>query len=339
MRSISYRTKLRLRKLLKFTLIVLSVLLVLSIVMFVYLQRFLVYTPDGVRLDFSRPQAELTPQTGDTGSDENAPTVTIVYNEAAPSITDDTVFDGYYIDIAMLQDPDAVYQAIQTLEGPAVVMIDLKSSSGMFYYSTGIEGAPLAEVDVKTVDAIIAHLRMHGFTVIARVESFRDRAYALEHQSYGLAINGGALWSDGGYYWLDPGEESVIEYLKQIAKDLSSRGITEIVFDDFYFPRSSSIVYKHDISRTELMNAAAASLLSSFTSTNIRISFGNTATDFVVDDRNSHIVIPGLDASKVNSTLASYAALPNAENQLVFMTNSKDTRFEGYNLLRPLVQK
>lgn len=338
MRSISYRAKLRLRKLLKVSLIVLSVLLVLSIVMFVYLQRFLVYSPDGVRLDFDRSQEELRPQNSGDQTNATEATVNIIYNEASPDITEDTVFVGYYIDIEMLQDPDAVYDAIQDLEGPAVVMIDLKSSSGSFYYSTGIEGAPLADVDIKTVDAIIAHLRMHGFTVIARVESFRDRAYALEHLSYGLAINGGALWSDEGYYWLDPGEEGVIEYLKQIAKDLSSRGITEIVFDDFYFPRSSYIVYEHDISRTELMNNAAASLLSSFTSTNIRISFGNTSSDFVVDNRNSHIVISGLDASKVNSTLSSYSALPNAENQLVFMTNSKDTRFDGFNLLRPLLQ-
>lgn len=339
MRSISYRAKLRLRKILKVSLIVLSVLLALAIVAFVYLQRFLVYSPDGVKLDFSRPQEELRPEEGSGETDNTAPSVTIVYNEASIDITEDTVFEGYYIDIAMLQDPDAVYDAIQTIEGPAVVMIDLKSSSGMFYYSTGIEGAPLAEIDVKTVDAIIAHLRTHGFTVIARVEAFRDRAYALEHQSYGLPIQGGALWSDGGYYWLDPGEENVLEYLKQIAKDLSSRGITEIVFDDFYFPGSSSIVYKHDVSRTQLINDAAASLLSSFTSSNIRISFGNTSSDFSITDNRSHIVIPGIDATKVNSLLASYASLPNAEKQLVFMTNSKDTRFDGFNLLRPLIQK
>lgn len=338
MRSISYRAKLRLRKLLKITLIILSVLLVCAIVGFVYLQRYLVYSPDGVKIDFGLSQEPLRPEQLQE-SQATAPSVEIVYNEAAPEITEDSVFTGYYIDIAMLQDPDAVYEAIQTLEGPAVVMIDLKSPSGAFYYSTGIEGATLADVDIATVDAIIAHLRTHGFTVIARVQAFRDRAYALEHQLNGLAISGGALWSDGGYYWIDPGEEIAQQYLEQIAKELSSRGITEVVFDDFYFPGSSSIVYKHDVSRTELMNTIADTLISHFNSTNITISFGDPSSDFTVSDKRSHIYISDLDASKVNSVLSSFSGLPSAKTQLVFLTNSKDTRFDGHNLLRPLIQK
>lgn len=338
MRSVSYRAKLRLRKALKISLIVLSILLLCSIVSFVYLERFLVYTPDGVRFDFSKSQNPITLDGTPSQAEESVPQVSIIYNEAAPEISEDTAFTGYYIDIGMLQDPDAVYTAIQSLEGPGIVMIDLKSSSGLFYYSTGIEDAPLAEVDVATIDAIIAYLRTHGFTVIARVEAFRDRAFALEHQSYGLAISGGALWSDEGYYWLDPGEEAVLEYLQQIAKDLSSRGITEIVFDDFYFPESASIQYRHSVSRTELMNTAAATLSSYFNSTNITISFGNPSTDFLTSEKNAHIVVENIDASKVNAVLSGYANLQNPNAQLVFLTNSKDTRFDGYNLLRPLLQ-
>ena len=338
MRSISYRAKLRLRKILKISLIVLSVVIVVCAVSFIYLERFLVYTPDGVRIDFQRSQDPLQ-LNENTETDETSPSVTIVYHEATPDISEEQAFSGYYINISMLQDPDAVYAAVCDLQEPAVVMIDLKSSSGMFYYSTGIDGATLADIDVSTVDAILAHLRTNGFRVIARVEAFRDRAYALAHQSYGLAINGGALWSDEGYYWLDPGEEAVTEYLQQIAKELSSRGITEIVFDDFYFPGSSSIVYKHEVSRTDLINNAAASLLSSFKNTNITISFGGTSSDFQIADKRSHVMIDGTDASKVKSVLASYSHLPNPQTQLVFLTNSKDTRFDGYNLLRPLIQK
>lgn len=337
MRSISYRAKLRLRKILKISLIVLSVLLIVSIVGFVYLQRFLVYTPDGVRLDFSQSEEPKTPA-GTDAPTHTVPDINIIYGEATPDIDENTPISGYYIDIAMLQDPDAVYDAVLALEGPGVVMIDLKSSSGMFYYSTGIEGAPLAEVDVATIDAVIAHLRTHGFTVIARVETFRDRAYALEHLSSGLAIHSGALWSDEGYYWLDPGDPTVIEYLQQIVKDLSSRGITEVVFDDFYYPSSADIIYKHDISRTELMNNAAASLLNYFTSTNITISFCNTASDLKVGNSRSHIMIENADASKVSSLLAAYESLKSPETQLVFLTGSKDTRFDGCSTLRPLIQ-
>ncbi len=339
LRSISYRTKLRLHKILKISALVIGIVVVFLAVMLLYHKRYVVYTPDGAVIDLSQTQEPTMPNSATELSGEPTEDVTIIFDEPAPDLSEEEAFSGYYIDIAMLQDPEAVYEAVQTLEGPAVVMIDLKSSSGMFYYSTGIEGATLAEIDVSVVDDILSYLRSHGFTVIARIEAFRDRSYAIEHQSNGLAIKGGALWSDEGYYWLDPGDEITVEYLQQIVRELASHGITEIVFDDFYFPENPSIVYRHDISRTEVINNTAASLLDYFTNTNITLSFGTPPTDIRISSQRSHIIITGADASKVKSILESYKGIHDPEHQLIFLTTSKDTRFDGYNILRPLIQK
>lgn len=46
-----------------------------------------------------------------------------------------------------------------------------------------------------------------------------------------------------GCYWLDPASETVMIYLKQIARELSSRGFREVVFSEFRFPASNSISY------------------------------------------------------------------------------------------------
>lgn len=339
LRSISYRTKLRLRKIIKISALVAGVVIAILAVMLIYHKRYVVYTPDGAVIDLSQTQEPTRPNTVTEQSYNPTEDVSIIFDEPTPDLSEEEAFSGYYIDIAMLQDPEAVYEALQTIEGPSIVMIDLKSSSGMFYYSTGIADAPLAEIDVTVVDEILSYMRSHGFTVIARIEAFRDRNYAIEHQSNGLAIRGGALWSDEGYYWVDPGDEIAIEYLQQIAKELSSHGITEIVFNDFYFPESPSIVYHHDVSRTEVINNAAASLLDYFTSTNITISFGNIPTDIKITSPRSHIIIDSADASKVNSILESYKGINDPEHQLIFLTTSKDTRFDGYNVLRPLIQK
>ncbi len=339
MRSISYRTKLRLRKILKISALVVGIVIAFLAVMLIYHKRYVVYTSDGAVIDLSQTQEPTRPITATEQSGDPTEDVNIIFDEPTPDLSEEESFSGYYIDIAMLQDPDAVYEAVQALEAPAVVMIDLKSSSGMFYYSTGIDGAPLAEIDVTVVDSILAYLRSHGFTVIARVEAFRDRSYAIEHQANGLALKGGALWSDEGYYWVDPGDEIAVDYLQQIVRELSSHGITEIVFDDFYFPENASIVYRHDISRTEVINNTAASLLDYFTSSNITLSFGNTPTDIKISSQRSHIVVSGADASKVNAILETYKGIHDPEHQLIFLTTSKDTRFDGYNVLRPLIQK
>lgn len=339
MRSISYRTKLRLRKIVKICTLIAGTAIAILVVMLLYHKRYVVYTPTGAVIDLSQSSEPTMPAPETEPSSISPEDVTIYFDEPTPDLAEEEVFSGYYIDIAMLQDPDAVFEAVKALENPAVVMIDLKSSSGMFYYSTGIAGAPLAEIDVTVVDSLLSYLRSHGFTVIARIQAFRDRAYALEHQANGLAIKGGALWSDEGYYWVDPGDEIAIEYLQQIVKELSSRGITEIVFDDFYFPETPSIIYSHDISRTEVINNAASSLLNYFTSTNITLSFGNISSDITISSKRSHIIMDGVDASKVNAISESFHGISDPTHQLVFLTASKDTRFDVYNVLRPLIQK
>lgn len=340
MRSISYRTKLRLRKLLKVLAVIAIILIVILAVTFIYLDRYVIYTPDGAKIEKNMSEQEPDAPAVQTEPTRVAPEdVHIVFDEPTQDISEEEAFSGYYIDIAMLQDPQAVYDAVKALEEPTVVMIDLKSSSGMFYYSTDIEGALKAEIDFTVVDNMLSYLRTHGFKVIARIQAFRDRAYALEHQANGLAIKGGALWSDEGYYWIDPGEEIAVDYLQQIVKELAAHGITEIVLDDFYFPESTSIVYRHDASRTEVINKTAASLLSSFSGTNITLSFGNSSTDIKISDKRSHIIVDGIDATKVNTVLESYHGLNTPERQIVFLTTSKDTRFDGCNVLRPLIQK
>ena len=82
------------------------------------------------------------------------------------------------------------------------------------------------------MDRIISLLKNRGFTMVARVKSFQDSAFALAHLKCALPIDSGALWVGNGSYWLDPANETVVAYLKQIARDLAGKGFREIVFDD-----------------------------------------------------------------------------------------------------------
>ncbi|MGM9650455.1 MAG: putative glycoside hydrolase [Faecousia sp.] len=337
MYSIPYRTKLRLKAALKVLGICVAVVIVLVALALIYLQRYVVYSADGPYLDFHRSTAQPVSVETSTGDEPTQVSdVNIIFDNAGGEQDDEAALSGYYIDIAMLQDPQAVYDALQELS-PCTVMIDLKSSSGNFYYSTSIAGAPRAEIDVTVVDSIISYLKTRGFNMIARVETFRDTAFALDHFSSGLSIRSGVLWSDKGVYWIDPGDEVVVAYLKQIAKELSSKGFKEIVFDDFYFPDSGQIVYTSEKTKSELIQDTASELQNFFNSSNVTISFGNPAPDFTPEGDGSHLFISDVDGSNVNSVIASYSGLSDAKKQLVFLTASRDTRFEGYSLLRPLL--
>ena len=132
---------------------------------------------------------------------------------------------------------------------------------------------------------------------------------------------------------MDPGSETVIAYLKQIARELAEKGFKEIVFDDFRFPNGTQIAYSSDKSRTELVAGVATDLLNFFASSNITISFGNPTPELTLSG-GSHIYISG-----VSATVKGYNQLEDVQTQLVFLTSSKDKRFDEYQVLRPLLSK
>ena len=340
MHSIPYRTKQRIRKGLKAALIVLGVLALLDALAIFYLGRYVVYGEDGAHIVLDRSTARSVDDSELLREPERqTPEVSIVYENPGANSGSAELITGYYIDIAMLQHPEKVMEALQALDGPCTVMIDLKSSSGSFYYSTSIAGAVTADsIDVTEVDQIISYLRTNGFTMIARIEAFRDTEFALAHIPSGIATPSGVLWMDrSGYYWLDPEDSLVQEYLRQIVNELAAKGFSEVVLNDFYFPESGQIRYTSEKSRSELMSDTAQSLVEYFRTTKITISFGDPSHDFVLTEPTSHVYLSGVAGSGVGSAISGYNRLASAQEQLVFLTGSRDTRFESCNVLRPLL--
>ena len=289
MRTLSYRSKTRLKKALKLGLAVLGALLLLTLLFAVFLSRYVVYTPEGARLDFKR----------NTARDVELPT-----DRAAPPAP----IESLEIEFA---DPGERNQ-------------ETSAVSGIY--------------DISTVDAVISHLRSHGFTMVARVKTFQDSNFALNHIVSSLRTAGGALWVGNGFYWLDPASDTVVAYLKQIARELAEKGFKEIVFDDFRFPNGTQIVYTSDKSRSDLIAGVATDLLNFFASSNITISFGNPNPDFALSG-DSHVYLSGVTGSGVSAAVKGYSQLSDLPNQLVFLTGSKDRRFDDYQVLRPLLSK
>lgn len=334
MPHISYRSRLLLKKLLRYTLILLAVALVATVVVLIYVEPHIVYDRDGAHLELSNRGEAIAP------TEEVAPRPTvenpqIVYDSGISSVESIAELGGYYITTAMLQDPSAVLEAVKALDEPCAIMLELKSIWGNFYYSTSLTGRPLANVDIDTVDTLISYLDDNGFYLIASVPAFPDRAYALENTDCALPISGGALWMDGnGTYWLDPGNETVISYLMQIARDLASLGFNEVVFSDFRFPSSNSIVYSSDKTISQLLHDAAGELAGFFTGSKLTVSFATDLLDFVGAESAGRLYISDADGSRVELYTQAYADAPK---ELVFLTSSRDTRFENQAVLRPLL--
>ena len=334
--SIPYRTQQGLKHLL-IVLVILAVAAALILVCwFFWLDRFVVYTRDGVELDMNREpisvqgQIALPPEVGET--------IPVYYNEGDDVVeetrTELTKMVGYYIDTAALQkNMDEVMTQLQQLPPGTPVMIDVKNSYGSFYYNTSAGASVTDTLNVSKMDELIHFMNKLDLYTVAKLPALRDYYFGLHNTRCGLPTAGGYLWADSDYrYWLNPGAEGTLTYLISIAKELEELGFDEVVFANFYFPDTSKIVFKGD--KTETLKEAAQTLVANCASSTFAVSFEGSE-GFIPPVGRSRVYLMNAEPAEVE-TLATGAGVADPLANLVFVTDLYDTRFDTYSVLRPL---
>lgn len=318
------------------------VLLLFCVCRFIFLQRYLVYSDDSVMLDYSQDLVAQSDPTEQVWSSED---LEIVTEEAIAQVSATLdapleTLSGNYITTQMLLDMQSVTDALHQTEAlPDTLMLDLKSIYGNFYYSSGTSGAMTSSADIPAIDSLIKSLSQEkDLYLIARIASLSDTNFALAHQECGLPLRSGALWmSEDGCYWLDPAEELVQDYLVSIARELALMGFDEVVFDDFRIPDSKNIIYRGELPREEAAAAAAEAIRSKLSDAPIRISFNSA--DPAVASHSDRVYLVTTDGSAVAGLIdAVEDTVDDPSSQIVFLTPSRDTRFDNYSILRPLIE-
>lgn len=345
MRIFSYRNKHRAKILL---LVLGAALLAYGIFVlcrFIYVQRFLVYTDSEVQLNYDQDLHSSRPV--ETPLSPDAFPMHIVTDDDTLSVGSQSEgalssLSGYYLSTSMLRELDAVEDALDALEEtPKALLFEMKSIYGNFYYASDLPGAITASADIDGISDLLRKYENAGRTyLIARIPAFTDNNFALDNQPSGLPMRSGALWmDDNGCYWLDPVDEDVQDYLISIAAELADMGFDEIVFDGFQIPDSKNIVYDTgELTREDILAEAAQRICSALEATPIRISFGSENPSVAqYSDRVYLTTDNGSAVEDMVAAVSSHLTDPNA--QIVFQTASRDTRFDGYSILRPLVEK
>jgi len=334
--NIPYRTRRVLKRLAVILLIICLIVAVASLVWFLWLQRYVVYTRDrGAVFDMSLPD-KIAP--GELAQKPKPPEdISIYYNEGENSLNtsnDLQQFVGYYADSAALSEGvGTVLSQVQALPAGTPVMVDVKSPKGSFFYSSSVSSSRYSYIDPAAMDELIAYLADSDLYAIARLPALRDYAYGLNHVPDGLPTAGGYLWADEDYcYWLNPGSQGTLTYLIQIVTELKNLGFDEVVFQDFYFPDTNEIVFKSDKAQT--LAAAAKTLVTTCSTDTFTLSFVGQDPSFTLPEGHCRLYAQGVAAALVES----YASQVGIEDpaKLVFLTEIHDTRFDTYSVLRPL---
>ena len=305
----------------------------------VYLERYIIYTRDGVVLDLDLDLDQYDEGVVATPPDANE-TVPIFYNEgsnAQEMNAELTQLWGYYISFDDLaKDINACRDQLALLPAGTPVMIELKSGYGKFHYSTSVPGAELSDsVNIAEVDSLIQDLRSRNLYLIAKVSAFRDRAYGLKNVPQGIYhVNKKGLWPDNNNcYWLNPPNPTVLSYISCIVQELKEMDFDEVLLADFSVPVSDKVYFKED--RTEALKNAANTIIESCGSEYFTISFGVTSSTFPLPEGRTRMYLSGVEAQNVGAVIAQ-SKVENAEIRIVFLADTNDTRYDEYGVLRPL---
>ena len=337
--TIPYRTRQALRNLGVAGMILLLFLIALWLVWLLWLDRFVVYSRDGAKLDFSQSVEYISGEPAvRPGQNE---TVSIYYNEGdnALNISTELVqLVGFYIDAdTLLKDIPGALAIVKKLPPGTPVMIDMKDIQGRFYYSTSL-GFVHSKLDMDAMNALLKYLAGSDLYVIARVPAFRDFYYfdGDKNLDNGLVSTAGAyLYRDpDNCYWLDPSREGTLTYLIQIMSELKGLGFDEVVFTDFSIPSTEKVRFKKD--KAETLTFAAKSLLAAGATDRFAVSFQADAPgSFALPDGRTRLYLNGTSAADAKM-LAEQSGLEDTAVKLVFVTEVNDTRFDVYGVLRPI---
>ena len=349
MKPLSYRSRLAIKRALLIALGVLCAAALVVVGVVVYLERYAVYTNDGVYFPFLHQQEPgSASQPGPQDETLSFPAVEIGPEGVAqrpgtdqPGSPADTQpagsVRGVSLSYADLQDPQGCLDAIHAQEDCNTVLLQLKSSAGNFYYQSQLPGAASSLDNPGAVNELMQTLHREGYRLIARVTAFADSAYALDHIPESLQLANGALWMDSdGYYWLNAADEDVVQYLTNLSLELAGLGVNEIAFAGFAFPDSGSIQYGEldAAARAGALSAAASTLINLGAQNQFAVSFCDPADGSPAPSADGHVILSGYEGAAVADAAAQYQSLTSGPASLIFLTDSRDTRFEPYGILR-----
>lgn len=248
-----YRGRRTLTDILKIIAVVLAVLVVLLTALLLAVQRFIVYTEDGIRVDLPFFQREETPPSAPNrenisvleepaGSGEPADPVPEDPADPAPEETGETgeTMSALQLPLQAVLDGTAQQQLAQA--GADALVLEMKNAQGaLAWYSQ----QPLAQWDDvngdQTVNEQLQQWNQGDVYTVARVCCFRDNAVPYHRNSVALRASYGNWRDELGLRWLDPSGDDAQAYVAGLCGELAQLGFDEIVLECCAFPTQGNL--------------------------------------------------------------------------------------------------
>ena len=244
-----YRGRRTVTDILRFVAIALAVLVVLSVAGLVYLQRYLVYTDEGVKLELppflqSLRGEDKTKQPNGSASLPDPGSLSIDIepsgSQSEPQPAEEPAGFVMALPVSDVLDGSAGEKLARA--GAGALVLEMKDQAGKLAWLSGQEMAGRARANGPQA-ANDALRQWNGGEVytIARVCCFRDDSAPYYHNSLALRRGNGNWKDELGLRWLSPAQDKNQAYLAGLCGELAAMGFDEIVLEQFCFPTQGSL--------------------------------------------------------------------------------------------------
>lgn len=238
----SYRGRSPFRTFLKIIIILLVIVLLLAVAGYFFLQQYLVYSADGVRLDLPFLRDDPTPSVSPVETAPPAESEPLEF--LTPAVSQPQWLHAVLLPNTALYD-DTAQQQVTDAGGNAAVF-DMKADDGSLGYLSELELAISAKVSSgdPAINAAIRALNKTDLYTVARVSCFKDHDLAGADRSLAVTTNSGYRWTDpDGLRWVSPTNETVRQYVTDVCVELAELGFDEILLDNCGYPTEGNLNY------------------------------------------------------------------------------------------------
>lgn len=247
---------------------ILIVFVVFAAMMFYGLQKYIVVTNDGIKLDIPFINGGASVMTQDDDGNviieyEEVPAELVVgeadYSNVMASAGDGLKeFKAGFISAGNLSE-SAVTSYLEAHEEFNAIILDLKPAAGNLPYKSSVEFAEAYGLNGQTeLEPIISALKEKKIYVAAQVSCLVDSALSSHYSQMILTTEDGSQYSDGTGTWLNPYNSDLRSYIIDICRELASMGVDEIIFQNLKIPAADVSTYAFSASTSTPPTAVSA---------------------------------------------------------------------------------
>lgn len=255
-----YRGKRKYSWLITLLAMILVVLIALAVWLFYYLQRYIVYDKDGLRLDLSARREELLrPGTDETPQPVAVPHVDVeivVEQRDYSEIETDAGNNLAALHAVFVPAKDVTENTLKFYAGRMgdfnALVLELKDAEGFLRWHSGVPTADSFAVNGDLeLRELLAPLKEQGVWLVAQISTLNDTAMAQRNAPIALktAVTG-QPFADAAGGWLDPYSDSTREYLLSLILELKDLGFDEVLLTGVACPDSDALAFSKTMTQT-----------------------------------------------------------------------------------------